>query len=347
MRGNAIVRSAVAAIGALTVAGTAHATNGYQLIGIGAYQKGMGGAVTANPQSAMTAITNPAGIAAIGSRADVSMEWFHTEREAINEDYRDQEEQAEREHQRSVRSAVGQQLSSRLSDVSQGLAAMQKRFVQQRKQQLIEQGVAEEEAARRAEEAGRRRFAIKKKIAVAEALVNTYNAAMQVYNNTPGTLLPKIAAATAALTYGFAQVQKIRSMSIDGSGGGKSGGGVSVSGLGSTTSASGSQVTDQSSAFYSAGASAQGLPSSTDGDPVASDILTSQADALRQQVEWLLDATDDIVPRIALLGGMLQNEHYAQILRRALRDRVPNWSVAILQHEPVVGALRRARRLSE
>ena len=82
MRGNAIVRSAVAAIGALTVAGTAHATNGYQLIGVGAYQKGMGGAVTANPQSAMTAITNPAGIAAIGSRADVSMEWFHTEREA-------------------------------------------------------------------------------------------------------------------------------------------------------------------------------------------------------------------------------------------------------------------------
>ena len=89
------------------------------------------------------------------------------------------------------------------------------------------------------------------------------------------------------------------------------------------------------------------IEAATDGDPVASDILTSQADALTQQVEWLLDATDDIVPRIALLGGMLRNEHYAQILRRALRDRVPNWSVAILQHEPVVGALRRARRLSE
>lgn len=89
------------------------------------------------------------------------------------------------------------------------------------------------------------------------------------------------------------------------------------------------------------------IEAAADGDPVASDILTSQADALTQQVEWLLAATDDIAPRIALLGGMLRNEHYAQILRRALRDRVPNWSVEILQQEPVVGALRRARRLRE
>jgi long-chain fatty acid transport protein len=53
-----------------------HATNGYQLIGIGAHQKGVGGAVTALPQSAMTAVSNPAGAARIGSRADFSMEAF-------------------------------------------------------------------------------------------------------------------------------------------------------------------------------------------------------------------------------------------------------------------------------
>ena len=40
-----------------------HATNGYQLIGVGSYQKSMGGAVTSNPDTAMTAITNPAGMA--------------------------------------------------------------------------------------------------------------------------------------------------------------------------------------------------------------------------------------------------------------------------------------------
>ena len=54
----------------------AQATNGYQLIGIGSYQKSLGGAVTANPGTAMTAITNPAGMIRIGKRADFSMEAF-------------------------------------------------------------------------------------------------------------------------------------------------------------------------------------------------------------------------------------------------------------------------------
>jgi len=53
-----------------------YATNGYQLIGIGAHQMGMGGAVTALPESAMTAVSNPAGAARVGSRADFSMEGF-------------------------------------------------------------------------------------------------------------------------------------------------------------------------------------------------------------------------------------------------------------------------------
>jgi long-chain fatty acid transport protein len=52
------------------------ATNGYQLIAIGANQKSMAGAVTAAPQDAMTAISNPAGIGRIGNRADFSMEAF-------------------------------------------------------------------------------------------------------------------------------------------------------------------------------------------------------------------------------------------------------------------------------
>ena len=213
------------------------------------------------------------------------LEWFYTEQEAINEDYRDEEEQAEREHRMKVATQAGQMLSARLGDISQGLSAMQQRFVQKRKQQLIEQGVAEEEAAQRAEEAGRRRFAIKKKVAIAEGIVNTYSAALSVYRSVAGSGGPfslgaAIAAAGAALTYGFAQVQKIRSMSMDGGGGGKSGGGVSVSGLGSSTSSSKSQVTDQSSAFYSAGASAQGIPSSDD-NPVANEVRALRGDMAR------------------------------------------------------------------
>jgi len=58
------------------------ATNGYQLIGVGSYQKSLGGAVTANPGSNMTAVTNPAGMVRIGSRADFSIEAFMPDRDA-------------------------------------------------------------------------------------------------------------------------------------------------------------------------------------------------------------------------------------------------------------------------
>ncbi|MDH3948309.1 MAG: outer membrane protein transport protein [Gammaproteobacteria bacterium] len=70
----------MALLSAMTVPTTAFATNGYQLIGVGSYQKGLAGAVTANPGSAMTAVTNPAGAARIGSRADFSMEAFMPDR---------------------------------------------------------------------------------------------------------------------------------------------------------------------------------------------------------------------------------------------------------------------------
>ncbi len=66
----------LAAILVFSLSGTALATNGYQLIGVGQIQKSMGGAVTAAPMDAMTAITNPAGMARIGTRADFSMEAF-------------------------------------------------------------------------------------------------------------------------------------------------------------------------------------------------------------------------------------------------------------------------------
>jgi len=87
------------------------------------------------------------------------------------------------------------------------------------------------------------------------------------------------------------------------------------------------------------------IEAAADGDAVASDLLTTQVAQLVDQVEWLLNRADDVAPRVTLVGGMLQNERYAQRLRRLLRDRFPDWAVKILQSEPVVGALRRARRL--
>lgn len=70
----------VLVLSGLSISTQTFATNGYQLIGIGSYQKGLAGAVTANPGSAMTAITNPAGMARIGKRADFSLEMFMPDR---------------------------------------------------------------------------------------------------------------------------------------------------------------------------------------------------------------------------------------------------------------------------
>jgi long-chain fatty acid transport protein len=70
--------------GSLTLAAltatSAFATNGYQLIAVGSYQKGMAGATTAAPYDAMSALTNPAGMAMIGSRADFNIEMFNPNR---------------------------------------------------------------------------------------------------------------------------------------------------------------------------------------------------------------------------------------------------------------------------
>ena len=87
------------------------------------------------------------------------------------------------------------------------------------------------------------------------------------------------------------------------------------------------------------------VAAAADGDPVATDILASQIDDLLRQVEGLLRETDDVAPRIALLGGMLRSDHYKTALREALADRFPDRSVKVPQEKPVVGALRRARRL--
>lgn len=81
------------------------------------------------------------------------------------------------------------------------------------------------------------------------------------------------------------------------------------------------------------------------GDEVASSLLSDQVTRLAKQVEWVLGRGEALAPRITLLGGLLRNDHYAQCLRRALKKRVPDWTVEQLRDDPVVGALRRARRL--
>lgn len=68
---------ALVLLGAFTLlASPAFATNGHQMMGVGAYQNSMGGAVTAAPYDSTTTVSNPAGLALINKRADLNFDAF-------------------------------------------------------------------------------------------------------------------------------------------------------------------------------------------------------------------------------------------------------------------------------
>lgn len=87
------------------------------------------------------------------------------------------------------------------------------------------------------------------------------------------------------------------------------------------------------------------LEAATQGDAVAQHIIEEETGALSRQVEWLIDRGCDIEPRIALLGGLIQDDYYTQSLRDALTHRFPTWSIQKLQRRPVVGALHLAHQM--
>ncbi|PSQ96045.1 MAG: N-acetylglucosamine kinase [Bacteroidetes bacterium SW_9_63_38] len=80
-------------------------------------------------------------------------------------------------------------------------------------------------------------------------------------------------------------------------------------------------------------------------DSVAARILHEQVSALARQLDWLKARTTNVASRLTVLGGLTTNEHYDQALRDALRDCEPDGSIQRLESPPVLGALRRARRL--
>jgi len=73
---------AAAVIPGLVAASTASATTGYFALGYSAKAMGVAGAVVSNPQDSATIAVNPAGITAIGERADVGLRFFNPHREA-------------------------------------------------------------------------------------------------------------------------------------------------------------------------------------------------------------------------------------------------------------------------
>lgn len=88
------------------------------------------------------------------------------------------------------------------------------------------------------------------------------------------------------------------------------------------------------------------VEAAADGDSVASALLNAQVDRLVDQVEWILENNPPIRLHFTLLGGMLGNNYYAEILRQSLTTRRPDVRLEELTVDPVVGALRRAHRLA-
>ncbi len=76
-----VARAGIAAL-CLAAAGTADATDGYFSHGYGMRSKGMGGVGVALPLDAMAGANNPAGMAWIGNRVDVGIDWFQPRRNA-------------------------------------------------------------------------------------------------------------------------------------------------------------------------------------------------------------------------------------------------------------------------
>ena len=67
---------AASIISALAVTTTASATTGYFSLGYGAKSMGMAGAIVSNPQDAMAASVNPAGMGMVGERVDAGIAFF-------------------------------------------------------------------------------------------------------------------------------------------------------------------------------------------------------------------------------------------------------------------------------
>jgi long-chain fatty acid transport protein len=73
--------AAAAVVAALSPA-AAFATTGYFAHGYGMKAKGMGGVGIALPQDSLAAATNPAGMAFVGNRLDLGLDWFRPDRGA-------------------------------------------------------------------------------------------------------------------------------------------------------------------------------------------------------------------------------------------------------------------------
>ena len=89
------------------------------------------------------------------------------------------------------------------------------------------------------------------------------------------------------------------------------------------------------------------LAAAAEGDWTAESALARETNALAQQAGWLATrAGDAVTPRIAVAGGLANEEVYRASLTDALARHLPGWDISHSEADPVEGALQLARTLS-
>ena len=88
------------------------------------------------------------------------------------------------------------------------------------------------------------------------------------------------------------------------------------------------------------------LEAAEQGDEAALEALRRETSLLARQVRWLAERCASIEKQLAPLGGLVSEAFYRRQYVAALREELPAWQVREPAHEPVVGALRLARKLA-
>lgn len=151
---------------------------------------------------------------------------------------------AEKEEQYEKYRELARLGSEALSELSGYLTQSAQAGVDARTRQLVESGMAEAEARKKAEKEGKARFELSKKVAAAEAMVSAILSAQKAYESM-SKYGPVAAAAAAAIALGagLARVAAINSQQIGGSSSassGSRGGSYGVQSTGATQTASAS-----------------------------------------------------------------------------------------------------------
>ncbi|PSQ89100.1 MAG: hypothetical protein BRD45_04360 [Bacteroidetes bacterium QS_8_64_10] len=82
-------------------------------------------------------------------------------------------------------------------------------------------------------------------------------------------------------------------------------------------------------------------------DDVARRLLAEETRRLVQQVRWITDRTSvSLEPQLAPLGGLTNEAPYVDAYRKAVREKLPGWTIREPEHPPAVGALRMAQAMS-